>query len=206
MVHQATRVVSARIPWSEYDNVVCGCGKDVRFRPAGREHPSWHKTGFCSPCFITVFRTPVAGDDHAAIRQGKCGGHCPLDRHYAGRGKAVGGRIVYLRAPTLAYTEIRFATTSKEYSPVWERCGKAVDVSVEHGDRVPSATGIVFGCSHRLEPVGLASKENNFVADNDGPVTATRSRKIRQTLNRHLLPLRTVRSGNDVPSGLSRGA
>ena len=206
MVHQATRVVSTWIPWSEYNDIIFGCGKDVRFCPTGRKRLSGHKTVFCGPCFITVFRAPVAGNDHAAVRQRKSRGHGSLYRHYAGRGKAVGDRIVNLRTPTLAYAEIRLAAASKQYPPVRERCGKAVNVGVETADRVPGAAGVVFRRFQRLEPFGLAAQEHDFFAVKDGSMTTTGSRKVRQTLNRHLLPLRAVRSGNDMPSGLRRRA
>ena len=98
------------------------------------------------------------------------------------------------------------AAASEQYPPVRERRGKSVDVSVEHVDRVPGATGIVFGCPQWFEPVGLAAQKHDFIARYNGTMATARSRKVRQTLNHHLLPLCTVRSGDNMPSGLSRGA
>ena len=204
MVYTASGAVAARIPWTENDDIVRRCRQDVRFRPSGRQGLARNESLVRRPGFPTVGGVPVAGDDHAAVRQRKGRRQGALGRHYANRCERVRLRIVKLRAETLADSEMLLAATAQKNATVRKAGCEAVDVRIEHRHRVPSAFRIVFRRFQRLESVGLATQQYDFIANGDSTMATSRRWKVRQPLHRQGVPLGTVRRSDSVPSGMGR--
>jgi hypothetical protein len=113
--------------------------------------------------------------------------------------------IVDFRAPALPDAECLLTAASEKDLAVRERGGKAVHVRVEHRDGVPGAIGIVFGGLDGLESCGVTAQKGDFAVQDEGAVAAAGNVQVRKALDAHGLPLRAVRPGYRLRSGLGPG-
>ena len=157
MRHNAENVLVLSVPTAEDQYVVFCRRKDVWGGPAGREQAALHEAAVGRPGLPTVVGLPVAGYQHAAVWHGERSREGAPHGHYAHGGEVVRRGVVDFRPETAAYAESFRAAAAHQDATVRQLRSKAIGVRIDHGQRVPGATRVVFRRLDGLEAIGMAA-------------------------------------------------